>query len=365
MIRPPIVEIGDRNPSDELQRRVGAALEHGELVALPTETVYGLAARADRPDGLQRLIRCKGRPPELGFTWHVAAPAALELFESLRPLARRLAGRFWPGPLTMVLKGVPKGLELVAREGWTGLRCPAHDATRALLAGMPFPVVLSSANRHGESPLLRAGEVADRFGEALCLVVDGGPSRLSEASAVLRLGHGHFEVLREGLLELESLRRTAGLRIGFACTGNTCRSPMAEGIARAMLAARLGTAEERGGIAQFGFQVTSLGLSAGNGLPASPLALEVCAGRSIDLAKHRSRSATPERVRDLDRIYAMTQSHQQALRSMLPPLRAGRIELLDPCGMDIPDPLGGPRADYERCAERIARAIEERGADWA
>ena len=365
MTRPPIVEIGARTPSDDLAQRVRAALDAGELVALPTETVYGIAARADHPEALRRLTEVKGRPPELGYTWHVPDARALEPFASLRPLTRRLAERFWPGPLTLVLEGVPKGLELAARDGWTGVRAPAHDATRELLAALSFPVVMTSANRHGEPPLVRAGEIADRFAETLSLVVDGGASRLAEPSAVLRVGRGRFEVLRRGLLELASLQRAAGLRIGFVCTGNTCRSPMAEVLARGLLAERLGAREAGVGIERFGFEVGSMGLAASNGAPASPLAVDVCAARGIDLSPHRSRAATPERMRDFERIYAMTGAHLQGVRALLPPQRTNSIELLDPRGADIPDPIGGVRADYERCLERLTRALEERAADWA
>ncbi|HEX6884202.1 MAG TPA: L-threonylcarbamoyladenylate synthase, partial [Planctomycetota bacterium] len=222
----PIVATGDAPPPRALVTRVREVLARGGLCALPTETVYGLAARADRPEALEAMRVLKGRPAELTFTWHVASRAAIEPFEALRPLARRLVERYWPGPLTLVLRGVPPGLEHVAKGGWTGLRLPAHRATGELLAACDFPVVMTSANRHGAAPLTRAEEVAAQFDGALEVVVDGGPARLGEASGVLALGPGRFELLREGLLRLEDLRRTAGLRLAFVCTGNTCRSPM-------------------------------------------------------------------------------------------------------------------------------------------
>jgi protein-tyrosine phosphatase len=360
--RSPLVVTGDAAPPPEVVARIRAALARGATCALPTETVYGLAARADRPEALESLRALKGRPPELAFTWHVADRAALEHFAALRPLARRLAERYWPGPLTLVLQGVPRGLELVARDGWTGVRLPAHRATAAVLAACDFPVVLTSANRHGEAPLTRAEEVATRFGAALEHVLDGGTARLGEASGVLALGPGRFELLREGLLRIEDLRRTAGLRIAFVCTGNTCRSPLAEVLARALLLERLGATR---GLETFGFEVASMGVHAASGAPASSGALEVAAERGLDLRAHRSRPSAPEALARFDRLYALTAGHLEALRGLLPPGRHPPLALLDPSGRDIPDPIGGPRSAYVKCLEDVERALRSRLVDWA
>lgn len=352
--------------STALVERARSALAEGRVCALPTETVYGLAARADRPEALEELRRLKGRPAELTFTWHVAARSALEGFGELRALANRLAERYWPGPLTLVLRGTPPGLETIARDGWTGVRCPAHPATTAVLAACDFPVVMTSANRHGERPLLEAEAVQRAFGPELALVVDGGKARLGEASAVLRLGAGRFELLREGLLGLDELRRTAGLRIAFVCTGNTCRSPMAEALARRLLGARLGgqQAAEEATLARFGFEVLSMGVHAASGAPASVGTQEALAARGLDSSAHRARQATPEALARLDRIYGLTQGHVEALRAALPPGRYAPVERLDP-RRDIADPIGGGPEVYGRALEEIERAVRARLDEWA
>ncbi|MEW6072351.1 MAG: L-threonylcarbamoyladenylate synthase [Planctomycetota bacterium] len=367
-----IVPAADEEPPRALGKRVEEILRGGGIVAMPTETVYGLAARADDGAAVALLRALKGRPADAPLTWHVASRAAVDGFSALRPLARRLAERYWPGPLTLVLYGVPSGLERAARDGWTGLRLPAHRATIGLLADLDFPVAMSSANRHGEPPRRTAAEVAREFGARLALVVDGGPSRLGEASGVLRVGPGHFDLLREGLLPASDLRRTAGLAIGFACTGNTCRSPMAAAMAGRLLEERLGirgAARPAGAtaadLAAFGFAVRSMGVLAGHSLPASPSAVAAMAERGLDLAGHLSHPAHPELLRELDLVYCMTRAHVEAVKGLLSPGRARTVVLLDPAGEDIPDPLGGPLEVYRACAARLLAALAARAGEWA
>jgi protein-tyrosine phosphatase len=358
--RPTLVATGERPPAPELVARARAALAAGRVCAFPTETVYGLAARADLPAALEELRRLKGRPPALTFTWHIARREHVEAFQELRPLVRRLVERYWPGPLTLVLRGVPAGLAAIAQDGWTGVRCPAHTTTAALLAACDFPVVMTSANRHGAPALTRAEEVEREFGSELALVVDGGPSRLGEASGVLCLGRGRLELKREGLLALEDLRRTAGLRLAFVCTGNTCRSPMAEALARRLLEERLGSAT----LADFGFEVLSLGVHAASGAPASGGTREALAARGLDLGPRRARPATHESLARMDRIYGLTAGHVEALRALLPPARTATIERLDP-RRDIADPIGGGPEIYARALDEIEHALRARLDDWA
>jgi protein-tyrosine phosphatase len=364
-----VLDLPDAEPTEDVVRAAEAALAAGEVVAFPTETVYGLAARADDERALAALRELKGQPPGRTLTWHVGTPAALDRFPVLAPIAARLAERYWPGPLTLVrsLGGADPGdLALLAHDGWVGVRMPAHAGTAGVLARLPFPVAMTSANRHGEPPSTNAGEVRARFPERVPVLLDGGPARLGEASGVLAVGPERFELLREGLLPIDDLRRTAGLRLAFVCTGNTCRSPMAEGFARRMISDRLGYApEETHRVAEFGFEVESMGLFASFGAPVSQHSVEVMHELAIDVHRHRSRPAVAEHVAELDRVYALTVGHLQGLRAQLPPGKAEHIELLDPAGGDVPDPIGGSRNDYRLCATHIRQLVEQRLDDWA
>jgi tRNA threonylcarbamoyl adenosine modification protein (Sua5/YciO/YrdC/YwlC family) len=371
----PIQTAGNRKPRRGLKRQVREILSAGGLVALPTETVYGIAARADDPAALDALEALKGggdpsatRP----FTWHVADLDALDAFDApegprcLMPLARRLADRFWPGPLTLVLRGVPKGLEGAAQDGWTGLRLPAHATTRGLIEALDFPVVATSANRAGGEPLTSAAEVSEAFGGEVELVVDGGSCRLAESSTVLALGPGRFEILREGILDADALRKAVGLSLAFVCAGNTCRSPIAESLARMRLAERLGlTGNGEEDLATFGFHIASAGVLASFGSAPSPNGLKILDELG---APHPTGGSSLARAEDMaahDHVFCMTRDQLEALRLLLPPRAGTHLELLDPEGGDISDPIGGSVDVYRTCAERIDASIKARLDDWA
>jgi protein-tyrosine phosphatase len=243
------------------------------------------------------------------------------------------------------------------------VRLPAHRGSAGVLDALDFPVAMTSANRHGASPATDAATLEREFGAEIDWILDGGPSRLSEASSVLRVGPGHFELLRAGLFTLEQLRGAAGLRIAFVCTGNTCRSPMAEGLGRKLLAERLSVRGDE--IGQFGFELRSMGVQAAVGQPASKHAVAVMKELGIDLSAHASRAAAAEDIARFEHVFCMTRGQRAALSAALPPGKDRKIELLDPSGNDIPDPIGGAREDYEHTAEVIATCLEQRLDAWA
>jgi L-threonylcarbamoyladenylate synthase len=190
----------------------------GELLAFPTETVYGLGARADDDAATAKIFAAKGRPNEHPLIVHVADAEHARAFAAPQggwpPLAQRLAAAFWPGPLTLI---VPRreGIGAAAAGGQDsiGLRCPAHPLAHALLVecarrGVPG-LAGPSANRFGRVSPTTAAHVADEFGEALA-VLDGGACEVGIESAIVDCTHGRPVLLRPGALTRERLAAAAG-----------------------------------------------------------------------------------------------------------------------------------------------------------
>jgi L-threonylcarbamoyladenylate synthase len=178
--------------------RAAAHLRAGRLVAFPTETVYGLGARAGDERALAELRRVKGRPEEKPFALLIAEPADMERFAAPGPAARRLAARFWPGPLTLVVAD--------GRGGDVGLRCPALKAARELVRLSGGPVAAPSANRSGEPPARSAQEALRVFDGRIAAVLDGGPVGAGVASTVVRAMGEEVEILRPGALTEGQIR---------------------------------------------------------------------------------------------------------------------------------------------------------------
>ncbi|WP_313070577.1 L-threonylcarbamoyladenylate synthase [Melaminivora sp.] len=195
------------------------ALARGELLGLPTETVYGLAAAADDDAAVARIFAAKGRPADHPLIVHVADGAAVVHYARTVPVfAQQLMDAFWPGPLTVILPRLP-GAARAATGGQdsVGLRCPAHPVAQAVLAVLAqqapplHGLAAPSANRFGRVSPTTAAHVAAEFGPDL-LVLDGGPAAVGIESTIVDCTRGVPVLLRPGAVSRDAIERACGLR---------------------------------------------------------------------------------------------------------------------------------------------------------
>lgn len=187
-------------------------LRRGGLVAFPTETVYGLGARAFDAAAARRVYKAKGRPSDNPLIVHVAGEEMLgEVVRRVTPLARKLIDAFWPGPLTLILEKSARVPGAVTAGGRTvAVRCPGHPAARALIRALGEPIAAPSANLSGRpSPTTAAHVLRDLRGR-VPLILDGGPCRKGLESAIVDARGSRPVVLRHGTLTGESIARAAG-----------------------------------------------------------------------------------------------------------------------------------------------------------
>ncbi len=195
---------------------IAAAAAHiraGRLVAFPTETVYGLGADATQDRAVAEVFGLKGRPRFNPLIVHVATVADVAAWAAIPPLARRLAERFWPGPLTLVLpRGDPCGLSLLVSAGLpsVAIRVPAHRVAQALLAAAGRPIAAPSANPSGRLSPTRVEHVIAGFGAGIAMVLDGGPAPLGLESTVIDVTGERPRLLRPGALPRAAIEAVTG-----------------------------------------------------------------------------------------------------------------------------------------------------------
>jgi len=199
-------------PTPRNLRRLRRLLRLGGLAAIPTETVYGLAANALDERACRRIFEVKGRPPADPLICHIAWPEQVATIARTNPLAEALAARFWPGPLTLVLPKLPVVPDIVTSAlDSVALRLPAHSVFRALAEGLDFPLAAPSANPFAYISPTNAAHVQSGLGDRIAAILDGGPCRLGLESTIVDVRDPERpRLLRYGALDVESIEAAAG-----------------------------------------------------------------------------------------------------------------------------------------------------------
>jgi tRNA threonylcarbamoyl adenosine modification protein (Sua5/YciO/YrdC/YwlC family) len=344
-----IIKVHPEFPDKDSMVRCARIIRQGGLVIFPTETVYGIAADADNPQAVQRLRQVKRRSEGKPFSVMIADPEAVVRYSSCRqPGLFKLIARYWPGPLTVIVPGLEQ-------DRTVGLRVPDHAVARLLIREAGCLIAAPSANIAGQPPAVSCEAALRDLDGLVEAAIDAGPARHGTASSIVDFTQIPPSIIRQGAVTRQEVDAVVRRKTVLAvCTGNSCRSVMAEYLLRDKLKGRQDV------------DVVSAGTNVFVTTPASAGALGVLGRRGIDAGLHRSQPVTGLLLRQADLILAMTRGHREALLRFAPDIES-RLYLLKEFlpgyepgldSLDICDPMGMMERAYEECAETISACLD-------
>jgi tRNA threonylcarbamoyl adenosine modification protein (Sua5/YciO/YrdC/YwlC family) len=334
--------------NNEFLKEAAGILMHGGLVIIPTETVYGVAANAFNQKAIALLNKIKNRPANKPFSFIIDDKSRVEDLAVGVPVSGyKLISKFWPGPLTIILNA--------SNGGNIGLRMPDNEVALRIAALCGVPLACPSANLSGKPAPVNFSEAIKDLDGLVDFAIDAGPVKLGVESTVVDLTSGQVRVLREGAIKASEIDAALKKKIVlFVCTGNSCRSVMAEALLQKKL-------KDRG---RDDVEVLSAGIMHAAGMGATDATKRVLAQEGIDVSTHVSQKITKDMIKKSDLILVMEKIHEDKVVQLVPAAK-NRVFLLkefakinDNNNMDISDPIGQGDDFYENTFLLIKDATE-------
>lgn len=349
MSKTKIITVNSALPEIEKIAEAGRIIRQGGLVIFPTETVYGIAADANNPKAMERLVSVKRRSEGKRFSVLISQRGIIDNYTRYtEPNLYKLIDKYWPGPLTVIVPD-KTGDETV------GIRMPDHTVALKLVEESGCTIAAPSANVEGKKPPTNVKEALEDMDGLVDLALDGGPVDFGISSTIVDFTKPKPMVIREGVITQPDVDRTVNRKtILFVCTGNSCRSVMAEYLLKSKL------------IGRDDVEVYSAGTGVYFKSPPSHETIAVLRERRVNAGGHMSRPLGRIMLRKSDLIFAMTRSHRMQILDMVPSVEK-RVYLLkefvDSAGYgadpDVPDPIGQGHAEYEECITTIQEAVDK------
>ncbi len=341
--------------------KAAQVIRAGGLVAFPTETVYGLGADFFNEEAVKKLARIKNRPPEKPFTVHIADINDMDRFLCDCPeFSEELIEKFWPGPLTLIFN--------TKKAGKLGFRLPNDNAARELIRKSETLLAAPSANISGRPAPTNAQAVMAQLKDRIDIVLDAGETSLGKESTIIDFTFFPYKIIREGAISKKVLAEaefnfwkdkisSTIEKILFICTGNSCRSVMAEGYLKKRLKE----------IERDDIEVSSRGTHASTFMSPTAETLNVLGEINVDMKRHVSKTVSDKDIKEADLILVMEEPHRDEVLYIMPSKR-DRTYLLAEFGLwggkvqntalEVPDPIGRPIRVYKDTFGIIKNSIE-------
>jgi protein-tyrosine phosphatase len=350
----------DWNPavdSSELIRTIREAVIAGTSVILPGDCGYVVLLNPASATSAARLDVLKTPPAVLSWGSDDLTGLGLRLSTPMR----RLVSRGWPAPLVVAVPETPDwpahwSSEVRTRlaAGAARFRCPEHPLFEAIVPALEMPLLVV------DTFLPTAEAVLDLLDDEISVAVSAGIRPVREKPTLVTATASGYEITEAGRLSAEEVEKLTARIVLFVCTGNTCRSPLAEAIAKRLLADRLACAVED--LPRRGVWILSAGVSAFGEAPATTEAVAVANEFGAHLSEHASRAVSAQLLAAADDVIAMTHGHAQALASRFPNIGPPPRLL---CGdADLDDPIGAGLEVYRECARTIRTHLEKLILEW-